>query len=61
VLHHVEAQFFGLTGEHFGELEEEHELEVFTVELFACLGGRLAAGGAFAGVEINLAYSAWSI
>jgi len=61
VLHHVEAQFFGLAGKHLGELEEaeeEHQLQVLTVELFAFLGGRLAAGGVFAGVGINLAYSA---
>ena len=61
VLHHVEAQFLGLAGEHFGELEEaeeEHQLQVFTGELFAFLGVRLAVCGAFAGVETNLAYSA---
>ena len=53
MLHHVEAQFFGLAGEHFGELEEvqeEHELQVFAGELFAFLRGRLGAGGGFAGL-----------
>ena len=52
MLHHVEGQFLGLAGEHFGELEEaeeEHQLQVFTGQLFAFLRRRLAAGGAFAG------------
>jgi hypothetical protein len=52
VLHHVEAQFLGLAGEHFGELqevEEEHELQVFAGQLLAFLGDGLAAGGGFAG------------
>ena len=53
VLHHVEAQFFGLAGEHFGELEEvqeEHQLQVFAGELFAFLRGRLGARGGLAGL-----------
>ena len=53
MLHHVEGQFLGLAGEHFGELEEveeEHQLQVLAGELFAFLGDGLAAGGAFAGL-----------
>ena len=52
MLLHVEVQLLGLAGEHFGELEEaeeEHQLQVLTGELFALLGGGLAAGGGFAG------------
>ena len=53
MLHHVEGQFLGLAGEHFGELEEveeEHQLQVFAGELFAFLRGGLAAGGELAGL-----------
>ena len=52
MLLHVEVQLLGLAGEHFGELEEaeeEHQLQVLTGQLFALLGGGLAAGGGFAG------------
>ncbi len=52
MLHHVEAQFFGLAGEHLHELDEveiEHELQVLAGQLLAILGGGLAAGGGFAG------------
>lgn len=53
MLLHIEAQFLGLAGEHFGELEEveeEHQLQVFAGELFAFLRDSLAAGGQLAGL-----------
>ena len=58
MLLHVEGRFFGLAGEHFGELEEteeEHPLQVLTGELFALLGGGLAAGGGDASGAVQTA------
>ena len=49
---HVEGQFLGLAGEHFGQLEEgeeEHDLQVLTGHFLAFLGGGLGTASGFTG------------